>query len=233
MNFKPLISPRVILTPEVKYEMDLIIKHCPTEVGWFGLVERTDKFTFRITKIFLPVQKVHSATCEIDPDAIVKLAMELMDTGEDSKLRLWGHSHVNMGVSPSGQDENMFKDLHQNCNFFIRLIANKKGEYNFDVVVQDVGFPLEIEGVPYSVEYPMATNIEQRVKDTLAANVSEIKYAYQGAQHYTTGGYYQEGFFHEDSAPTGRYPDYSVAGKSQREAKKDAFEHCNGVGGFG
>ena len=49
-----------------------------------------------------------------------------------NNMKCWGHSHVNMGVFASGQDDtqmNVFKDAGH--DFFIRVIANKKGEMEF------------------------------------------------------------------------------------------------------
>ena len=47
-------------------------------------------------------------------------------------MELRGHSHVNMGVGPSGQDDSMILEF-KTRDFFIRGIFNKKGDIKMDI----------------------------------------------------------------------------------------------------
>lgn len=48
-------------------------------------------------------------------------------------MKVWGHSHVKMATSPSGQDEKQFEELAKNSDdFFIRIITNKTGSLRLD-----------------------------------------------------------------------------------------------------
>ena len=70
------------------------------------------------------------------PDGEAELLMELLQSGRRDvikSLSCWGHSHVNMDVYPSGPDEDQTKsflrrNMQRGSKFFIRVIANKRGE---------------------------------------------------------------------------------------------------------
>jgi len=125
------------------------------EVGWYGLVQETGKYEFTVTEIFYPKHELMTATtCEIDPNGNVELANKLMDAGRDEdvmRIKLWGHSHHNMGVSPSGQDDDMGLELAaDNGDYLIRLIANKKGDMG--ITFYDMKKGLKISDLDYYVD---------------------------------------------------------------------------------
>lgn len=132
-------APRVFYTAEVYDQIKFLIAHCEKEVGWLGLVETTGN-DYLVTTIYVPEQEVHGAETDIDNDAMAALANEILDANEDpSKLFYWGHSHVNMGVSPSGQDEQQVDEYLVNCPRFIRGIYNKKGDSKVDIFLREEG----------------------------------------------------------------------------------------------
>jgi hypothetical protein len=117
-------------------KMKEYIKGCNDEIGWLCTVEKHSEVNYRIVDAYLFKQEVHSTTTEITPEGLSDFAMELLaqPDGMDiwNAMKCWGHSHVNMGVFASGQDDtqmNVFKDAGH--DFFIRVIANKKGEMEF------------------------------------------------------------------------------------------------------
>ena len=82
--------------------------------------------------------------------------MELMqqDNGMDiwNNMRVWGHSHVNMSTSPSGQDDKQMETFLENeNNFFIRIIGNKKGDFKIDIYDYEVG--VLYENMKFDVVY--------------------------------------------------------------------------------
>lgn len=114
-----------------------------TEVGWLGWVERDEKNPFQllITDVVLPKQQAHGTTTEIQPNHMHELYEE-WETAHGTafafdhmeRINLWGHSHVNMGPSPSGQDDTTFNDFKKGGKpLFVRLIMNKREEVNVDV----------------------------------------------------------------------------------------------------
>lgn len=129
----PVATPKVMYAPNVWAEIEYFIEKQDLEVGWLGLVEKVGN-DYLITEVFLPEQKVHSVETDISAEAMTKVAMEILDSGKcSSQLYYWGHSHVNMSVSPSTQDEEQIDEFLKSCPLFIRGIYNKKGHSKVDV----------------------------------------------------------------------------------------------------
>lgn len=125
--------PSVYYTKEVWESITYLVDKCTQEIGWLGLVEEYQGW-YLVTEIFIPEQEVSSATTDIEPEALAALTMQLLDEGKDpNQLRYWGHSHVNMQVSPSTTDELQIQEYLQDVDFFIRGIYNKKGDSKVDV----------------------------------------------------------------------------------------------------
>ena len=130
---RELNAPTVYYSQEAWLIIQHIIKVSTGEIGWLGLVEKYNDY-FIIREIFIPEQIVTAVTTEIEPEALLKLTMELLEEGKDtSMLRYWGHSHVNMPVRPSGRDEAQIEDYLEHADWFIRGIYNKKGAAKVDV----------------------------------------------------------------------------------------------------
>ncbi len=133
---KPIVFSRLAYDKQ-----NYFIAHCDKEISWLGLVEETEK-EFYVEDVILFQQEVSGAQTEIKEEDIAKFFEELIEEhGEDSalneflpKLKFWGHSHVNMGVSPSGTDDTTLKYMFRpEMDFFIRVIANKKGDLKADL----------------------------------------------------------------------------------------------------
>lgn len=124
-------TPRVLYTPEVWGIIQLAIAHCEVEIGWLGLVRKHNETDYLIYDVFIPKQTVSHTETDIDESAMSALANEIFAAGEDpSNLYYWGHSHVNMGVQPSGQDEEQVAIYLDSLPVLIRGIYNKRGESN-------------------------------------------------------------------------------------------------------
>jgi hypothetical protein len=171
--------PTVLMTLHAKRKMDLIIHSVTTEIGWLGFVERLADSEYLVTDVFIPKQEVNGGTCEITEEGLVEMANEILD-GEDgvvkmNQLRLWGHSHANMGTSPSGQDSDQMKIFTKNVDdFFIRLIANKRGDYNFTIFEYDRN--LITEEAPSQTVTDEDEALAAEVKETVKTNVKELTY---------------------------------------------------------
>ena len=116
-------------------KMRLYVELCEDEIGWLGYVEKLQNDQgYMVTDVFLLDQEVHSTTTELSPTAIIDFYNALDEAGREKFLNscnLWGHSHVNMSPSPSGQDDAQGLELSKDVeDYYIRLITNKKGEYN-------------------------------------------------------------------------------------------------------
>lgn len=175
--------PTVFYTPEAWDTVWFIVGVCPQEVGWLGLVDTLPSGDFLITEVFVPEQQVHGTETDISPDAMTDLAMHLIDMGHDTnKLIYWGHSHVNMGVSPSGQDERQVDEYLEHAPLFIRGIYNKRGERKLDVFDRERG--LIFQKCPDRIYSPGLTAAAAAdLRATLQRNVHPARAAV--AQHST------------------------------------------------
>jgi hypothetical protein len=102
------------------------------EVGVFGFVDELPDNVYVVRDIFYPKHsEANGATCEISPEGETLMAEWLMSHNREadlSKVKFWGHSHVDMGVGPSTQDEDQsIKRMNMNESYLIRGIFNKAG----------------------------------------------------------------------------------------------------------
>lgn len=133
--------------PNVRFDItawekiQFIVDHESMEIGWFGTVDHDPKSnTYIITDIFITEQRRHGATCEQSAKGLNELTSEIIRdlslSSEEKRNRLntfnfWGHSHVNMGVSPSCEDIANAKRF-VGKDFLITGIFNKKGDVRLD-----------------------------------------------------------------------------------------------------
>jgi hypothetical protein len=163
------VTPKVLYTPRVKAGIDFIVANNTLEVGWLGTVKRIPQ-GYLIDQIYLPEQVVSATETLISPDAMATLWEEIFAVGGDpSELYYWGHSHVNMQVSPSGQDESQVMKFLRGCPTFIRGIYNKRGDSKVDVY--DTANRTIFQCVDDLVEYSMEKDDMKKLHDLIAANV--------------------------------------------------------------
>lgn len=103
-----------------------LVDECSKEIAWHGTVHK-DRNTYTIEDIIVFPQTVTGATVTTDE---TEYSMWLAQQTDEvfNHLRFHGHSHVNMGVSPSGTDLTYQSDMLKNVkDFYIYAIFNKKG----------------------------------------------------------------------------------------------------------
>lgn len=111
-----------------------------TEVEWHGVVERTAADAFYIKDILIFPHKVTGATVISDQTKYEKW-LDTLDNDTFNALRFHGHSHVNMGVTPSEVDMTYRHNILNNFGtpsatsdlFYIFLIFNKKGDISGEI----------------------------------------------------------------------------------------------------
>lgn len=165
-DYKP---PVVHYTPHAKATIDYLVANNSREVGWLGTVKRTDN-VFLIEDIYVPAQTVSSVETLIDQNAMSDLWEEIFAAGGDpSTLIYWGHSHVNMEVGPSAQDELQIRRFLKGCTVFIRGIYNKKGASKVDVY--DIENRIVTQCVQNTVAFQLADSEIDHLKQLMSANV--------------------------------------------------------------
>lgn len=163
------------------------------EVGWLGTVEKTPSGDFLITEVFLIKQEVSPVNTDLSEEGIAELAQELFDTRTDgfelvNAIRFWGHSHVRMDTSPSGQDNLQMKQFRENgCDWFVRGILNKLGRMEFTVFLFDAG--VHITDVPWAIYEPINDHLRAGIEAEFAAKVTEQVWAPKSGTHINWAGY--------------------------------------------
>lgn len=117
-------------------KMQALINENNQEVGWYGLTKRGDdpeKDEYKIYDILVYPQIRTAADIDQDQDECNKWMMDLVKNRREAFLdmHMHGHSHVNMGVSPSTTDLAFYKTILAQQNddmFYIFMIWNKRGE---------------------------------------------------------------------------------------------------------
>ena len=126
-----IIEPTIYITPNAYIKMRMLVDKNDKEIGWYGIVNEMPglQATYIIEDIIVYPQKVTGVTVEQDEDRMFEFEMSLT-TEQVNHKRFHGHSHVNIGTSPSGVDESFYQDLlSQVTDYFIITITNKHNEY--------------------------------------------------------------------------------------------------------
>lgn len=121
-------------------KMRALVDQYETEIQWHGLVERTGVNEFLVTDILIFPHKVTGATVTSDYEEYQKWLFDLEDETFE-QLRFHGHSHVNMGVTPSGTDTTYrrgivdgFPSISESTDsFYIFFITNKSMSFNVEI----------------------------------------------------------------------------------------------------
>ena len=210
-------APMLHFEPDALDRMSIYIDECKDEVGWLGKVKDLGKGNYYCYDVALLHQDTHSTTTEIQPADLVTFAEEVgLDCMED--YRMWGHSHVHLGVSPSGQDDSQMALFQKNgCDWFFRIIANKKGDMG--VTFYNYAANWVLKDCPWC-EYRAVTVDVEEVKREIAAKVRkktyEVSHPFRDAD-----GYY------------GNTSGYGYGWQLQKEARKEEEKDDQGGAGRG
>lgn len=124
---------KIVVHPMAYLKMVRLIIFFQTEVGWHGLIQRSneDPSKFILSDVMVYPQNVTGSTITTDE---VRMT-EWLDRFPDEsfrQIRFHGHSHVNMGVFSSGTDDDLQRDLVEMMtnpdDFYLFFIMNKRLE---------------------------------------------------------------------------------------------------------
>ena len=177
-------KPTLFINNDAYLKMQEYIAQSKKEIGWLGTCSRQDD-DYIINNVYLFDQEVHETTCEITEEGLNKFALELMKkpNGMDiwNNICLWGHSHVNMGVLPSSQDNKQLDFFLKNMKegFFIRYIGNKRNEIGLQIVDIDKNVILDekeisIKRVMAEEDVKQIVSLEEEIK-ALNERIYDIK----------------------------------------------------------
>ena len=210
---------RLIFRPMAYIKMLELLRHYNSEVAWHGTVEREGDDTFIITDVIVYPQTVAAATVNTDQDEYQQWLLTLDDEYFNA-MRMQGHSHVNMGTSPSPTD-----DEHQRAilsqlkddDYYIFMVYNKSlshtiriYDYANNVMYEDADISVNVADEGFDMD-SFIEEADQLVKRKVSATPSYG--GHTGAYGGYGGGYYG-GYDRDDDG----------LGKPSKPAKKDAVK---------
>lgn len=154
-------------------KMQTLVAGYDHEVGWYGTAEKVDDTTYRIMDILVYPQYASAAYIDDKDTTEMPLWFQSLSDEDYNFKRFHGHSHVNMGVTPSGTDNTTYEQFKkQNSQaqvnrFSIELIMNKKFEMFWKI--HDAESDKEYTSADISVE------IEITEKETMASYFEKSK----------------------------------------------------------
>jgi hypothetical protein len=172
--------PTIHITQQAIADMFTLTDECDTEIGWLGTVTQMEDADLLIEEIFLPKQECHFATTKLSVDGLMDVYNELMARKDGAKLvdklRFWGHSHVNMDVEPSKQDNDQMEMFQKNkCDFFVRGIVNKKAKMKFDVFYYNTN--VVVLDCPWTLHFTVSDNKRLQWRQSIKNKVSETTFS--------------------------------------------------------
>ena len=165
----------VYILPQARQKMEMYCDLSEGEIGWLGFVEKYEGVGFLITDCILLKQEVHATTTEIDPMALIEFWNQTPPE-QQSKIKIWGHSHVNMSTTPSGQDDSQMEYFKDGNKWFIRLITNKKREYHIDVYDYENGLKVHMDQSDLKTYNPAEKELRDQIKAEINEKVSKKEY---------------------------------------------------------
>lgn len=234
MSVKTARQPSVFFSDLAWAQLWAIVDYCKEEVGWYGLVDVEETGDYTITQLFVPEQEVSGVTTDIEPEAIGKLAAQLEAEGIDSsKLRYWGHSHVDMAVRPSGTDEDQIREYLDHVDWFIRGIHNKKRESKVDVY--DVENNIIHQCCDSGLRMPTLTEEQKAtLKAEIDANVQKKTFGYYHGGGVRQTPPYHRGVLRNEHANARHNASGPKSGGTSAERNQSAIEEAwNDAWGYG
>ena len=153
-------------------KMTALVNEYQSEIGWHGTARRGEGDMYLVDDIIVYPQNVTGAT--VTPDQ-VEYQNWLMEQPDEvfQNIRFQGHSHVNMGVTPSGVDTAFYDEILAQLDdtmFYIFMVINKRGERT--IRIYDMAKNLYFGNADVSVEI---RNDSIGVESLLADASSKVK----------------------------------------------------------
>lgn len=166
----------VHFSTEAYYKMFALVDECSKEIAWDGVVYRDEENpnVFYVTDIIVYPQMVSGAT--VDTDDIPYLEwLNGLDDETFNHRRFNGHSHVNMGTTPSATDTTYREQSILNVkDFFIYGIFNKRKEFNFQIYDVENNIIYDNQDIIFYTPEP---DYSYWAKQTIKDNVTEKVYS--------------------------------------------------------
>lgn len=155
-------KPIIYCTPIANVKIRQLVMDTDSEIAWHGVVTKHENIYY-IEDILMYPQHVTGATVTTEDESYAKWLMSVEDD-TFNKIRMQGHSHVKMGVTPSTVDTTYYKTLLQNLSegdYYIFMIVNQKGEQNIWLYDFEQNIIFEKEDITFGTLIEPATTVKK------------------------------------------------------------------------
>ena len=184
---KPMRASKPVLTikPLCYMKMRHLVLQSGDEIAWHGFVKR-DGMNFTLYDVIMYPQYNSAATTKSDEEEYSKWILRQYEFENFCDLKMHGHSHVNMGCTPSGTDtqfrENILKNLKKD-SFYIFMIMNKQGSFTVELYDYVTGMIYDTSDITVYTDDPETTRKAQEWASTaIKNNVREVPFTWKQFQ---------------------------------------------------
>lgn len=180
----------IAYTPQAWVKLTHLLRSYSSEVAWHCLVDKVEDGMYLVEDLIVYPQIVTGVTVDTDDEAYTKFLIDL-PFEQAQKMRMQCHSHVNMGVSPSGTDLTNQKEIVEGSSrkgFYIFQIWNKSGSCHSTIYDFDAGVMCENSKIEVAVALSDGFWADEWAEETHKVVTSKAK---EAPKHLYTN-YYQE-----------------------------------------
>lgn len=189
-------------------KMATLVSEFDKEVAWHGVAKRGDdksKNEYIVSDIMVYPQEVTGSTVNTDQ---TKYQNWLYSFDDDTfnNIRFQGHSHVNMGTTPSAVDLTHQNSILEQLNddmFYIFIIINKK--HDKTIKIYDLAKNMLFETKDVTIQFiDDGLGLREFISEAKSM-VTEKTYSYKSYNNYGNN-YYGYGTREYDNFPSHHYP---------------------------
>lgn len=189
-------------------KMATLVSEFDKEVAWHGVAKRGDdksKHEYIVSDIMVYPQEVTGSTVNTDQ---TKYQNWLYSFDDDTfnNIRFQGHSHVNMGATPSAVDLTHQNSILEQLNddmFYIFIIINKK--HDKTIKIYDLAKNMLFETKDVTIQFiDDGLGLREFISEAKSM-VTEKTYSYKSYNNYGNN-YYGYGTREYDNFPSYHYP---------------------------
>lgn len=225
---------KILFTELAWTKMQTLVREFDKEVAWHGIAKRygeLDKDEYIVEDILVYPQEVTGSTVNTDQ---IKYQTWLYEQEDEvfSNIRFQGHSHVDMGTSPSGVDlthQGEILGMLDDDMFYIFVIWNKRNERTCKIY--DLQKNILFESADITVEVLEEENgIEKFIKEAKEMVQDKKTTVYTGGNRYGGynndyyggySGYYGSGYYGSNRTTPTTPTTKSTPAKSNKKDDKD------------
>jgi proteasome lid subunit RPN8/RPN11 len=171
--------------------MMLYVRDTSTEIAWHGTVKRNKEENWYLIKdVFLYPQTLTATTVNTDQEKYQEWLQNIEDDDVFNNIRFQGHSHVNMGTSPSGTDINMYNSFLQvlpKNDYYIFAIMNKTGSFTCFIYDLEKNLIYETQDINIKIVADKTCDLIKNINEEKDKYCSKFEYNTQ----YNTQAYLQ------------------------------------------